>query len=207
MNILFFDTETTGLVDWSQPVDHPGQPQVVQLGAILTDENLKERARVDLIVLPDVGEVPLRASDVNGITTEIAITYGVSNKAAALVFDDMMACSDRIVAHNAAYDVLVMRNSFMRAGLPTHGFDEVEIACTKLAATPLCRIPKPRMRHPGDWKWPTLDEAHRYFFDKSFEGAHSAIPDVLACMNVYREIVSMNALAPGLSPIKKEKAE
>jgi hypothetical protein len=34
---LFFDVETTGMIDWKAPMLSPRQPRVVQLAAILDD--------------------------------------------------------------------------------------------------------------------------------------------------------------------------
>jgi hypothetical protein len=39
---LFFDTETTGLANFQQEANHPSQPRLVQLAAILTDEACEE---------------------------------------------------------------------------------------------------------------------------------------------------------------------
>ncbi|XAI95932.1 DNA polymerase III alpha subunit [Microcystis phage Mwe-JY26] len=193
MNILFFDTETTGLLDWKAPYFAPHQPELVQLGAILTDENLKERARIDVIVLPD-GDIPEKASSVHGVTKDVADRFAVSRSAATLLFDDLLCVADRIVAHNADYDIPVMRRAFYMENRSQHGFDEVEIVCTKLSATPICRILKSNARHHADFKWPSLDEAHRYFFDRGVENAHNAIVDVEACKAVYAELARMDAL-------------
>ena len=43
--ILFYDTETTGLPLWSQPSEHPDQPRVVQLAALLCDEEPEKTCR------------------------------------------------------------------------------------------------------------------------------------------------------------------
>lgn len=205
MNRLFFDTETTGLWNWKAGIESPGQPELVQLGVILTDSAGAIRAKVDLIVLPN-GVIPEGATATHGISTGDAQTYGVSNTAAALIFDDLMACADVIIAHNLAFDILIMRRAFHLANLPARGFDEVDMICTKLATTPVCKIKHKRPRHANDFKWPTLDEAHRYFFDTGVEGAHSAMPDVEACQRVFLELEKMDALAAGFTPRKGNAA-
>lgn len=204
MNILFFDTETTNKLLFGTPLDHPDQPEVVQLGAILTDEHLNEKARLDVIVIPD-GPISPGAAAVHGISDEDAKKFGISREAAVLAFDDLLASADRIVAHNIAFDVPVMKRAYLLDGRSSIGFDEVEQVCTMRAATPVCRVPHKRMRHPGDFKWPTLDEAHRYFFDKGVDGAHNALVDVVACKGVYQMLAEMKALGPGLTPAKKSK--
>ena len=47
MKALIFDTETTGMVKWKEPPEHPGQPDLVQLAMLLVerdDWSIKTRA-------------------------------------------------------------------------------------------------------------------------------------------------------------------
>ncbi|MCK4621311.1 MAG: hypothetical protein KAT62_03750 [Desulfuromonadales bacterium] len=39
--VIFYDTETTGLPDWKNPSGGETQPHIVQIGAILADEDTK----------------------------------------------------------------------------------------------------------------------------------------------------------------------
>nr|WP_299241463.1 hypothetical protein [uncultured Halomonas sp.] len=43
--ILFFDTETTGLPDWKVPSDSEHQPHLVQLAAVLADDDARQSSR------------------------------------------------------------------------------------------------------------------------------------------------------------------
>lgn len=73
MMLLFFDVETCGFVNSKLSYDHPAQPPLVQLGAILVDaDNGAEWATLELIVRPDGYEIPTAASAVHGITTKLA---------------------------------------------------------------------------------------------------------------------------------------
>jgi hypothetical protein len=49
---LFFDVETTGMIDWKAPMLSPRQPRVVQLAAILDDADGKMVRTIDAIVDP-----------------------------------------------------------------------------------------------------------------------------------------------------------
>jgi len=55
MNIaLAFDTETTGLPLFKEPSEHPDQPHIVQLAAVLVDlDTRRELASMDVIVKPE----------------------------------------------------------------------------------------------------------------------------------------------------------
>lgn len=59
---LFFDTETTGLKS----------PHIVQLAALLTEEDGRECARLNVIIQPEGWTIPDEAAAVHGITTDIA---------------------------------------------------------------------------------------------------------------------------------------
>ena len=71
MNTLIFDTETTGLPNWGEPSDHPSQPHIVDIACSLFDPAGCEIERFDAIINPGV-EIPVEASNIHGITTEIA---------------------------------------------------------------------------------------------------------------------------------------
>ncbi|WP_182340872.1 hypothetical protein [Comamonas koreensis] len=56
---LAYDTETTGLPLFKEPSEHPDQPHIVQLGAILVDLNTRTTiASMDVIIRPDGWTIP-----------------------------------------------------------------------------------------------------------------------------------------------------
>ncbi len=75
--ILFFDTETTGLPPRGAPIDDPRQPHLVQLAAMLADDDGRVLFAMSEIIRPDGYSVPEQASNVHGITTEIAEAVGL----------------------------------------------------------------------------------------------------------------------------------
>ena len=105
MGILFFDTETTGSPNGRFPLDHPDQPHVCQLGAILLDDDKKVRAEINLIIKPDGWIIPDKVAEIHGITTEIADKYGVSAQDALNMFFNVFGKADIIVAHNISFDM------------------------------------------------------------------------------------------------------
>lgn len=76
MNIIVFDTETTGLLDKSG--DSAKQPHVCQFASITLDRNLVPIREIDKLIRPLV-PIPKSASAINGITDEMvagAPTFG-----------------------------------------------------------------------------------------------------------------------------------
>lgn len=195
--ILFFDTETTGFVDKKKPANWEGQPRLVQLGAVLTEDDGTERAVVNLIVRPEpMMRIPEQASRVHGITDEIAFRCGVTPKSAMGVFFRLVEVSDLLVAHNMAFDLLVMQAEAYRNGQEKIAelLQSETLFCTMETATPIVNLPPTdRMLAAGfnKPKAPKLEECIRYFFGEEIEGAHDALVDVRACARVYFHLLSL----------------
>lgn len=183
---LFFDTETTGLGDKRFPPDWEGQPHICQLGAILTDEHGFVKAEVNLLVRPDGWIIPESASAVHGITQAAAEAYGFSARSVLTIFARLAAKAQCLIAHNIAFDLDMLDYDRVRLNMaidlpPTH-------SCTMEGSRDILRLPPtPRMKEYGitQFKSPNLQETHRHFFGREFEGAHDAMADVRACRDVF----------------------
>lgn len=185
MPILFFDTETTGLPDKRAAVGASHQPHIVQLAAILTDDDGTERASINIIVNPGV-PIPKGASDVHGISDEMAKAFGIAPKRAAIAFKGLLLRATKLVAHNITFDQFLVETLCSRTGV------EIEFPkqcfCTMEAATPVLNLPPTdRMKTAGfnKPKPPKLAEAYQHFFGRALEGAHDALVDVRACRDVF----------------------
>jgi DNA polymerase-3 subunit epsilon len=96
---LIFDTETTGLPLFEQPSDHPDQPHLVQLGALLVDlDTRRELASVDLIMRPDGWVIGEEVSKIHGITHELAMDVGVPEAVAVDALISMWRLADGVTA-------------------------------------------------------------------------------------------------------------
>jgi DNA polymerase III subunit epsilon len=196
--ILFFDTETTGLPVEHLPIGHEDQPHVVQLAAILTEDDGTERASINLTVHPDGWTVPDGAARVHGITTELAARTGIRAAVAAVLFGDLMKKADLLVAHNIKFDRQLLATLFAR----TKRADAVspfniKQHCTMEQATPLVNLPPTdRMILAGinKPKSARLEECVKHFFGQTLDGAHDALVDVRACARIY---FHMNPAAMG----------
>lgn len=183
--ILFFDTETTGLVDFKKPANDPSQPRLVQLGAILSDDDGKELAVMDCLIKPVGFRIP--DNMIHGISHGEASEKGVYVEEAMATFM-MLSSGDPIrVAHNFNFDCKVLTSEFKRSGC----ISEIEPGfCTMLASTSLVGAKQPN----GRIKWPKLSEAYKFFFGEELVDAHDALTDVRACKRIYFELLRRRSL-------------
>lgn len=193
MNVLIFDTETTGLPIWREPSDHPDQPYVVDIACDLWGGPDLLIDSYDAIINPGV-EIPADVAEIHGITTERAIAEGIAMADALDRFMALVGQADLIVGHNVSFDIRMMRIEAARHRgekwdnpLPTF--------CTMRKSTNHCQILSSKPRHQNDWKWPNLGEAIRHFFDEELEDAHRARPDVDASRRIYFHLMAMEAQA------------
>lgn len=192
MNILFYDVETTGKANLKRPPDEKGQPRVVQLGALLTDESGVELASLNCIVRPRQFDIPAEATHIHGITTEYATKVGVHIAFLVGVFHDLAAAADIHVAHNHDFDSFMMRGECARM---VTDFPIRETFCTMKQMTDVCCLPG-----KYGWKWPSLMEAYRHCFQKDFAGAHNAMADVHACKEIYFWLLNYRRQQPVPQP-------
>lgn len=179
--ILFFDTETTGKADFKSPPDRDWQPRLVQLGAIMTDDDGKELSSINLIVKPNGFVIPEEASSIHGFTTKMAIECGIPLEEVLPVFGSLACNCNTFVAHNIDFDEFVMTGEFIRAGFESHPFEtDATFLCTMKGMTDICKLPG-----PYGFKWPKLQEAYLHAFGKEFDGAHDAMADVRACLALH----------------------
>lgn len=193
MAILFFDTETTGLPDYRADIAAAHQPHIVQLAALLTEDDGTERACFNVIVqVPDSVVVPVGAANVHGITTEVSRRFEIPIRVALNLFGHLahrMATTGRLyVAHNAQFDTWLIDCACARHDLPWQFFQGEEVRCTMEDTTHILNLPPTdRMVAAGfnKPKPPKLEEAYRHFFGKDLDGAHDALVDVRACRDVF----------------------
>lgn len=189
MKRLYFDTETTGFPKASgSPLTE--QPHIVQLAAILVDDERGEVASLSVIIKPDGWEIDPGAQEVHGISAEMAESFGVPISTAMLMFSHLTRRADQCVAHNYAFDIKLITYEFERLKAPIV-INERERFCTMEATTNLCKLPG---RYPGKFKWPKLIEAHQHFFNEGFDGAHDALVDVRACHRVHQHLIQNNLI-------------
>lgn len=184
--ILFFDTETTGFYDDRLPADHPAQPHMVQLAALLTEDDGRDVMSISLVINPGV-PIPTRASDVHGITNEIAESRGIAPAVAVTAFAHMCSLADVAVAHNSKFDKGIIEAAASRRYGKLFTM-QTPTFCTMEAASPIVNLPPTERMIAAGFnkpKPPKLEECISHFFGETLEGAHDAMIDVTACRRVY----------------------
>lgn len=209
MRALCWDTETSEMVLWKEPSELPEQPHIVELAALLYDEDTAKRVEsYHSIVRPDGWIISPENASIHGITHERAMDEGRPEHEVVEGFLALVYKSDHIVAHNAQFDNRIMRIATKRFGdgratwQTLTQFEKDAIAddfkarksvCTAKLSTKPCGLPPtPAMLAKGmRWnKTPTLTEAYKHFTGKELVGAHGALADATACAEVYFAIRS-----------------
>jgi len=206
--ILFFDTETTGIRKGGFI------PRVVQIGAMLTDNEGKVVGELNLLLQPEgFLNIPVEASNVHGFSTEFVKKYGVDRYMGLSAFFAMMEQADTVVAHNAEYDMDLLQietdyykdihNDAQAGTIWQDILNEAKVFCTMLNSRDLMKLPLSEaqasfFKDKGidqKYKNPRLQEAHIHYMGYDFEGAHDAMADVRACKDVYFKLHSLNEQA------------
>ncbi len=174
--ILPFDTETNGMPVWKERSDGDNQPHIVQLAAVLTEEDTKKITQsMDVIIKPDGWTISEEMTEIHGITTEQAMDVGIPEQVAL----DMFLClwnHRKRIAFNTTFDNRIIRIATMR-------YCSKEIQEEWHSGEYECAMQAARKDIGG--KQPNLIDAYKHYTGKDLDDAHSAMPDTLACMEVY----------------------
>lgn len=178
--IIFYDVETSGLPLWREPSNDPRQPHLVQVAALLVDlESHKIIDTLDEIVRPDGWTIPDEVVAVHGITTERAMDVGSSEQTILETLLGMHSDVTFRVAHNESFDARMVRIACKRflGEEVADAWKGAPAECTARMTRPLVALPRNKM--------PTLGEAYQHLFGTELQGAHSAMVDARACMQVF----------------------
>lgn len=188
-NILFFDVETTGKADMRRAASVAQQPRIVELGALLTTSTGTEIESFNCILQMDGIRIPKEATDIHGITDEIAAAKGVPRRQAMSKLAALSRNAGLVVGYNIDFDSFLVEIEVHHLG---RGFAPVCLPtfCAMRASTPICKIPSPY--YEGQFKWPKLEEAYRIICKKELSNAHSALADTRASSEIYFAVVKPN---------------
>lgn len=187
-HIAFVDTETSGLWRKDLPVTDPSQPHMLQLACKMVTPDRRLVGSFSRIIRPEGWSIEPEAESTHGISEAFAHRHGVPLWIALTELRASVENASRIVGHNITlFDRLVIEASIARTGTEARWWrSRVGLVYdTQEAATPVLRLPSAF----GDYKWPSLQEAVRYFADgepwASWESSHQAADDIEATEFVY----------------------
>lgn len=199
-NLLFFDTETTGLIKYTEygraNLEDPSQPRVCALAASLTDHEGNIIDEMDVLIKPEGWVIEPGAAAVNGLTLERLEAEGITSRAALERFNELKAqCKTRIAA-NVSFDKQMMYIEAHRNGMP-HDSEGLEQLCVLELATPYAKVPYAGGKK--GYKRPKLTEAYKAIIGEDMPKAHTAMGDVRACQAIYFAIMQRLRAVEGVA--------
>lgn len=184
---LIFDTESTDMLKFKLPADHPEQARIVQIAGVLTDATLKPIGQMSRIIKPDGWVIQPGAQKAHGISLERCHDEGVPIAQAMDEFDSLFEKADTLCAYNLRWDNKFLRGEKRRLKRPDHFGTKREFDVMR-AVVPVCKMPATvAMKRAGrgaQFKQPNLTQAHEILCGCAFEGAHDAMSDVLATLAI-----------------------
>ena len=175
--VLGYDAETTGLPVWSVPSGDECQPHLVQLAAILCNAETKEVIdKFEVIIKPDGWIIPQETIDIHGITNEYALEVGIPEEEAIQKLLELCGDSERC-AYNKTFDQRIIR-----IGLKRYFSEEAQ---EKWAVKDDHHCAMRMAKKSMGVKSVKLVDAYKHFTGTDLVGAHTAMADAEACMEVY----------------------
>jgi DNA polymerase III epsilon subunit-like protein len=197
MNILVFDCETTGLINYKT---HE-YPYIVQLSWIVySGGEFKEN---NYIIRPPIS-IPIESSNIHHITDELADEYGQPINEVLYKFLEDWKHAEYMIAHNLSFDLAIVKKELERNKIPIHDIlsQHKTYFCTMKNSIDLCRIEVKSTREPNStyFKYPKLIELFSHLFpDETITQLHNALVDNIVCLRCYykmRHNVDLNEKYP-----------
>lgn len=186
---FFYDTETSGLPNYKKKLIDPCQPYVIQLAALLTQDDGTEVSSLSVYLKVPDAEIHPDATKAHGIVKGDLMKYGVAPITALYMFLNLRNHANAEIAHNNKFDIWMIKSAAARLPKPLKVNPRQEV-CTMTMAKPLLKLPptKAMKKYGFRYKNPTLSECYEFFFNKKLEGAHDALVDVKAMAKIYFEM-------------------
>lgn len=174
---LIFDTETTGLPrNKNAPLtDFENWPRLVQLAWQLHDGGGKLLSQKNYLIKPDGFDIPFKAEQVHGISTQRALDEGHELTEVLRQFNMDVGKTKALVGHNIEFDISIIGAELLRHELSSDLFMSLQKIDTGIASIEFCQLPGGM---GGKLKMPRLHELYEKLFGTGFEDAHDAAYDV-----------------------------
>jgi len=204
---LIFDTETTGLPrNKTAPLtDFENWPRLVQLAWQLHDAKGKLLSQQNFIVKPEGFDIPFKAEQVHGISTQRAIDEGHDLKEVLARFSSDLEKTQALVGHNIEFDISIIGSELLRGQLSSDRFLSLNKIDTGLVSIEYCQLPGGM---GGRLKMPKLSELYQKLFAVGFQDAHDAAYDVEATAKSFFGLLENNVVNPfDGTPLKEIRYE
>jgi len=167
--IIFFDLETTGL--------YPNSARIVQIALIKISPNgnILKKCRM---LNPEI-EIPADATNVHGITNEMVLKKPTFKQISKSLFELFVGC-DTAGYNSRIYDLPILRNEFKRVGIEYNYLDNFDIDVFIFEKY----IRKLEFGNKYERNNSKLIDLYEYYVGKKLEGAHDALIDVGATIDV-----------------------
>jgi DNA polymerase III subunit alpha len=192
---LIFDTETTGLPrNKNAPLtDFENWPRLVQLAWQLHDGNGNLLAQKNYLIKPEGFDIPFKAEQVHGISTERAQDEGHELKKVLERFLEDVGQSEVLVGHNIEFDISIIGSELLRAQLASSLFLSLQKIDTGLVSIEFCQLAGGL---GGKLKMPRLSELYQKLFGTGFVDAHDAAYDVDATAKSFFGLIEKKIVSP-----------
>jgi DNA polymerase III epsilon subunit-like protein len=183
MQYIAFDFETSGLPKGRKPVTQETLGQYDTCRAVsLSAARFSSKGRLvdtfDAMILPTDFTISPGSIAIHGITEDMARSRG---RPFLQVFTDFMTFigprTKTIVAHNAKFDVSVLRSEMLRHDVDLSLIEELNFRCT-------LELYRERFLKPI-----RLGVLYEDIFGEQFEDAHNSLADCIACGRVYPYVI------------------
>lgn len=181
---LIIDVETTGFPqrDGLPYGQHPSyerldlynSSRIVQISMMLCNERFEQVELKDFIVKAE-GFV-IENSSFHGITNDISADKGISFHDIAKELFNYLKQVSHVIAHNANFDISIIKSELYRAGLFSiiDDLQSKKILCTMKHTKPIVKA-----RNNYGIKDPSLSELYRFVVKTDMENAHNSKYDVI----------------------------
>lgn len=170
MNILLFDTETTGLT-LHPDVDVSKQPRMIEFGAVVLNSRTNQIEEEDVILVNPGQPISAEITKITGLSD--------ADVADAPLFPDVLPTLRRlfgaagcVVAHNLPFDKTIIKGELKRAGTLDFPWPQIEICTVALYAEEWGRNPR-------------MLELYERVMGKPLDQTHRALDDVKALAEIF----------------------
>lgn len=211
MRVLVFDTETTGLMPKEfnyEQANVDNMPHIIQFSYVIydTDENKITDVNDYIIKLPDNAVIPEDSIKFHGITREISSKKGDLIELVIGEFFHNLKYIDKIVGHNIAFDVNMLKIELKRITTNNRfSLDDEDMQfyrdclkkldicqdlfhCTLKENINFCNISAVTKSGKPYIKFPKLAELHHKLFNNIPDNLHNSLTDVLITLRCYVKI-------------------